>query len=366
MIRVSPRLSLAVAFVMAFVLQPVSSQAQTACPPTGTFSDDVETVVPDYQTQTTRTTGGWRRSSPDLTASSPDTVWLADDDQPGDPILTAIDHRLVLPPLDLSSTSLLTFNHNFDFARFPETSVFAAQFESGAVLEISADGGANWKDLDTYITTGGYNGTVDPAASADQNPIRGQRAWVGTSNPTLPPDPSIGPNGRLEMMTANPVQVNLGQAIQTEFGAMQLLNGLIRFRLGGTFQILIGGIQGTGWGVDDIRVTNLIVNCAPVAVDDTATTVNGFPVTIPVLANDSDPDGDTLTVTSVTDPPNGMAVNNNDGTVTYTPDCPLVTGFDTFSYTISDGNGGTDTGLVTVRNRKTSRRGSIDPCGGGG
>lgn len=108
-------------------------------------------------------------------------------------------------------------------------------------------------------------------------------------------------------------------------------------------------------------VTDLIVNCAPVAVDDTATTVNGFPVTIPVLANDSDPDGDTLTVTSVTDPPNGTAVNNGDGTVTYTPDCGFF-GIDTFNYTISDGQGGTDTGMVTVRNRKTSRRGSIPAC----
>lgn len=354
--------SSAVALTLLLAVVPSAAEAQAVCPPTGTFSDDVETVVPDYQMQTTRLAGGWRRFSPDLTASSPDTVWLADDDQPGDPILTAIDHRLVLPPLDLSSTSLLTFKHNFDFARFPETSVFAAQFESGAVLEISADGGANWKDLDTYITTGGYNGTVDPAASADQNPIRGQRAWVGTSNPTLPPDPSIGPNGRLEMMTANPVQVNLGQAIQTEFGAMQVLNGLIRFRLGGTFQILIGGIQGTGWGVDDIMVTDLIVNCPPVAVDDTATTVNGVPVTINVLANDSDLNGDTLTVTSVTNPPNGTAVNNGDGTVTYTPDCPVVMGNDTFTYTVDDGNGGTDTGLVTVRNRKTSRRTSIGGC----
>lgn len=109
---------------------------------------------------------------------------------------------------------------------------------------------------------------------------------------------------------------------------------------------------------------NCVTNRPPVAVDDTGTTVNGFPTTINVIANDSDPDGDTLTVTSVTDPPNGTAVNNGDGTVTYTPDCPLVTGNDTFNYTIDDGNGGTDTAMVTVRNRKTSRRGSIDPCAG--
>ena len=354
-------LAIAVAVTFVMTILPGPANSQTACPPTGTFSDDVETVVPGYQMQTTRNTGGWQRFSPDPSASSPDTVWMALDDQPGDPTLTPIDHRLVLPPLDLSSTSLLTFRHNFDFARFPNASIIPAQFESGAVLEISADGGTNWEDLGSYITTGGYNGMVDPMASADQNPIRGQPAWVGTSNPVMSSDPSIGPNGRLEMMTANPVQVNLGQAIQTEFATTQLLNALFRFRLGGTFQILIGGIQGTGWGVDDITVTALIENCPPVAVDDAATTVNGFPVTINVLANDSDPDGDPLTVTGVTDPPNGTAVNNNDGTVTYTPDCGFF-GIDTFDYTISDGQGGTDTGTVTVRNRKTSRRGSVPAC----
>jgi hypothetical protein len=361
MMGIRPRLALAAAFLAVLILQPATSQAQVVCPPTGTFSDDVETVVPDYQMQTTRATGGWRRFSPDLTASSPDTVWLADDDQPGDPILTAIDHRLVLPPFDLSSSSTLRFNHNFDFARFTvPPSTAATAFQSGAVIEISANGGANWTDLQNYITTGGYNGTVDTDASASQNPLLGRPAWVGTSNASSL-GPSLGPNGRLEMMTANPVQVNLGQAIQIEFGTMQLPNALIRFRLGGTFQILIGGIQGTGWGVDDITVTNLVVNCPPVAVDDTATTVNGFPTTINVLANDSDPDGDPLTVTGVTDPPNGTAVNNGDGTVTYTPDCGFF-GIDTFDYTISDGQGGSDTGTVTVRNRKTSRRGSVPAC----
>jgi hypothetical protein len=106
---------------------------------------------------------------------------------------------------------------------------------------------------------------------------------------------------------------------------------------------------------------NCVTNAAPVAVDDNATTVNGFPVQIDVLANDSDPDDDPLTVTSVTDPPNGTAVNNGDGTVTYTPNCGYF-GIDTFDYTISDGQGGTDTGTVTVRNRKTSRRGSVPAC----
>uniref|UniRef100_UPI002610B880 Ig-like domain-containing protein n=1 Tax=uncultured Christiangramia sp. TaxID=503836 RepID=UPI002610B880 len=73
-----------------------------------------------------------------------------------------------------------------------------------------------------------------------------------------------------------------------------------------------------------------------------ATTSEDTPVQIDVLNNDSDPDGDELTVTEVTQPGNGSAVINTDGTVTYSPNANF-NGTDTFTYTISDGNGGTDT-----------------------
>ncbi|WP_432199573.1 Ig-like domain-containing protein [Erythrobacter sp. W53] len=87
-------------------------------------------------------------------------------------------------------------------------------------------------------------------------------------------------------------------------------------------------------------------NDPPVAVDDTTTTLEDTPVTIPVLGNDSDVDGDPLTVTDAT-APNGTVVINPDGTVTYTPD-PDFNGTDTITYTIDDGNGGTDTATITV------------------
>ena len=87
--------------------------------------------------------------------------------------------------------------------------------------------------------------------------------------------------------------------------------------------------------VSDIPVND--ENNPPVANNDTATTDAGMPVAIVVLPNDFDPDGDTVTVTpgSVTDPTNGTAVLNADGTVTYTPD-PGFTGEDTFTYQICD------------------------------
>ncbi len=65
-----------------------------------------------------------------------------------------------------------------------------------------------------------------------------------------------------------------------------------------------------------------------------------------MLANDTDPDGDTLTVTETTTPADGTVIVNDDGTVTYTPAAGF-TGTDTFDYTVTDGIA-TDTATVTV------------------
>jgi len=101
-------------------------------------------------------------------------------------------------------------------------------------------------------------------------------------------------------------------------------------------------------GTDTATVTITVasVNHPPVAVDDSATTPQDTPVTINVLNNDSDADGDILTVASVTQGPHGSVINNGSD-VTYTPD-PGYTGTDSFTYTIIDGKGGTDTATVTV------------------
>ncbi|MBI2960284.1 MAG: tandem-95 repeat protein, partial [Betaproteobacteria bacterium] len=91
---------------------------------------------------------------------------------------------------------------------------------------------------------------------------------------------------------------------------------------------------------------NLAPNAPPVAVADTATTVQGIPVTIAVLANDSDADGNPLSVIAVT-AAGGGTVTNNGSNVTYAPNS-LYTGVDTFSYTISDSQGGTASAQVSV------------------
>jgi hypothetical protein len=92
----------------------------------------------------------------------------------------------------------------------------------------------------------------------------------------------------------------------------------------------------------------VLTNRAPAAEDDSVATDEDVPVDVYVLVNDTDPDGDDLTVESVTDPTYGTAIISNDSTyVIYTPDDDW-NGVDSFTYTVSDGNGGTDTATVTV------------------
>jgi hypothetical protein len=89
-----------------------------------------------------------------------------------------------------------------------------------------------------------------------------------------------------------------------------------------------------------------VVNKPPVANPDTAQST-GAAVQIAVLANDTDADGGTLAVTTVSTPGHGTAVSGAGGVITYTP-ASGFSGTDTFTYTISDGQGGTATAQVTV------------------
>ena len=106
-----------------------------------------------------------------------------------------------------------------------------------------------------------------------------------------------------------------------------------------------------GNGNEDTATVQFTVSAAennpPVAIDDSATTSFETPFNGNVLVNDSDPDGDAITVVSNTDASNGTVVVNADGSYVYTPDAGF-SGADSFEYTISDGEGGQDTATVSI------------------
>jgi outer membrane protein OmpA-like peptidoglycan-associated protein len=138
-------------------------------------------------------------------------------------------------------------------------------------------------------------------------------------------------------------------------GTVTLSGGVVRYQpyvdFNGTDTFTYTVSDGNGnVGTATVMVTVTPVNDPPDALSDTATVAEDSGATvINVLANDQNvPDtGETLTVTSVTQPVAGGTVTLSGGVVSFTP-APNYNGTVTFTYTISDGNGGTDTATVTV------------------
>jgi hypothetical protein len=89
-----------------------------------------------------------------------------------------------------------------------------------------------------------------------------------------------------------------------------------------------------------------VQNAPPVAGNDSFEITSDGAAVLEVLLNDSDPDGDPITITSVFGATLGTVSNPGDGTVVFTPNGQSGTG--SFSYTIADGRGGTDTATVSL------------------
>ncbi len=103
-------------------------------------------------------------------------------------------------------------------------------------------------------------------------------------------------------------------------------------------------------GVYTVTVDFPGANDAPLAVQDGYTTPEAAPLVVAapgVLANDSDAEGDPLTTALVTAPMHGSLLLASDGSFTYTPAAGF-TGVDRFTYTASDGSGGTSIAAVTL------------------
>ena len=107
-----------------------------------------------------------------------------------------------------------------------------------------------------------------------------------------------------------------------------------------------GGANGDVLGTISIVINP--VNDFPTPGEDLVSILPDTVITISVLVNDTDIDGDTLTVTAVSTPAQGTASLNAAGTeITYTPPSAYM-GVDGFTYTVDDGNGGSVAGVVQI------------------
>jgi probable HAF family extracellular repeat protein len=140
------------------------------------------------------------------------------------------------------------------------------------------------------------------------------------------------------------------------------LSALIDPALGWTLQTAYsindkGQIVGFGYNQNPQQQAFLLTpdNNAPVAVNDAAALAAYTSTTIAVLANDSDLDSDPLKLTLISNPSNGTATVDDNGTPTdftddfirYTP-TPGFAGADSLTYQVDDGFGGVSTATVAI------------------
>ena len=163
---------------------------------------------------------------------------------------------------------------------------------------------------------------------------------------------------------ANDIDADQDQLTLTAFDSASLSKGALVHSGGGTFTYIpsssANGLETFAYTVSDghggtstaaVTISIAAQPDAPSAAGDAYVTSQDVPLGIGtpgLLANDSDEDGDAISVklTGVTPPTNGALVLSADGSFTYTPN-PGFSGTDSFDYKITDGSL-TDIGTATI------------------
>ncbi|MCF2870611.1 cadherin-like domain-containing protein [Octadecabacter sp. G9-8] len=238
------------------------------------------------------------------------------------------------------------------------------------VLDLTGQGSFVLENVVSDTTTGGngngFNGTV-VFVDGDGNPT-GETLTFTDIEEIIGDEVNRGPDAADDVATVDEdgsVIINvLGNDSDPDGDPLEVTdatspNGTVTINADGTLTFEpaddFNGNTTITYTIDDgqggtdtatVNVTVNPVNDGPVANDDVAETDEDTAVIIDVLGNDTDVDGDDLTVTDATSP-NGDVTINGDGTITFEP-APDFSGETTITYTIDDGNGGTDTATVTV------------------
>lgn len=242
---------------------------------------------------------------------------------------------------------------------------------SGGSQSVTVDqnvNGGQWNLLGTYNFAAGSSGFVSVlrAAANGTSTVADAVKFVFANTANLPPvanadsattnqdTPVVTPNVLANDTDPDGDPLTVSAFTQAAHGAVvNNKNGTFTYTpatnyVGAdSFTYTVSDGQG-GTATAAVNLTVLHVNHAPLAVGDSATTNQDTPVvTANVLANDTDPDGDPLTVSAFTQAAHGTVVNNKNGTFTYTPAAGFF-GADSFTYTVSDGQGGTASAAVNL------------------
>lgn len=225
------------------------------------------------------------------------------------------------------------------------------------------DGGESGDEYDTLDLSGSGPLRVDYDAGNPENgtvtfldnngDLTGTMDFVNIENVILPPNsvPTAG-DDTAEVDVDGSVDIDvLSNDTDPDRDPLTVTgatadNGTVTINPDGTITYTVddgNGFTDTG----EVTVTVNPVNDGSDAVNDVVTTDEDTPITIDALANDTDPDGDALTIT-------GASVSSDVGTVEIVGNELVFTPAENFngeaviSYSIEDDNGGTDTATVTV------------------
>lgn len=202
-------------------------------------------------------------------------------------------------------------------------------------------------NLDGAYTSQGYN-VIGTLGSAPGNPVfiaqPTDQTNVTNAQLNLGPLAANGGPTPTHALGAGSVAIDKGHSS----GATADQRGLTRPCDLAAVANAAGGDGGDA-GAFEVQGTCGVPAAPPVAGDDAANVAEDSGANaVNVLGNDTDPNGDTLTVVSVTQGTHGSVVITGGGTgVSYTP-AANYNDPDSFTYTISDGNGGEDTATVSV------------------
>lgn len=221
-------------------------------------------------------------------------------------------------------------------------------------------------NLKLWVTDGGGNLSNVAEVSVNWQPLKVDNLQVQRSASGEQIDVSWNPNPailRYSLYLASVTGVNRqtyrelpdGQARLAVSGPAEIFTGLDPTK---HYYLLMTGISGSGESAltAEIAIAPPLQqpNQSPIAVDDDySASVNQtlqVSAALGVLANDSDPDGDPLTVdtTPLTPPVSGTLTLGSDGSFSYTAN-PNFVGSDSFAYQITDGKGGVAQAEVVIQ-----------------
>lgn len=238
-----------------------------------------------------------------------------------------------------------------DLAGARVTCTLAAQAPGSSLVAIELEAGSASGTLTGTATVSGTNRDQAPGNNSASIDVEVNRAPVASADTaTTPSATAVTVTVLTNDTDADGDTPVLAQVIQGTGGSATANgDGTITFTPDTTFRgpatFTYNVSDGRGGTSTPGTVTVGVANAGPVAGADLASTTAPDSVTVVVLGNDSDPNGDPLTVTvGAVDPAAGSAVVDGDGAIVFTPAAGFL-GDVVFDYTVSDG---TDSATASV------------------